>query len=147
MKIEPINPPEVITQDGQTVTLTHKCTSILIAPSDRVALVTITVRKGWIRSSDGGFQDWGPMENAILDPQGYADFLAASGGDFKISALRPAIDKRASEIKKAEADAQAAAQAQAQQATAQATAQAQAQTQKTTVSSTAKPAGPDAVAT
>lgn len=145
MKIEPINPPETVTEQGITVTLTHKCTSARINPADPVYPVVVNETKGFM--VDGQYRDWGPHVSNTMDQEGYAALLAKNSGEIKLSELKPAIDKRQADLKKEREDKEAADTRAREKADAQAAAGADAFAKKTTVSPNAKPAGPDAVAT
>jgi hypothetical protein len=145
MQIEKLDPPEVLTEGGLTANLTHKKTTIRVDPSDESYPITVTESKGYLRE-DGSFKDYGPHTSFAMDREGYAAFVKESGGDCKLSELKPAIERRIAALKKAAEEAekkrleeQAAANARAQADTA-------ALAGKTTVNrSAAKPAGADVV--
>ena len=150
LKIEPITPPEVVVEGGITATLTHKRTATRIDPADRDFPITITESKGWVREEDGNFQDYGPHKSYAMDRAGFAEFVKKTGGDCKLSDLRPAVEKHMADKAKAEADARTAAEAEAkakQEAHEREMARqvADFQTKTTLNRAKAQPAGPDAV--
>jgi len=111
-QVQPLTTPETVPVDGAVFTLTHSMETLHVNPRSPDAAIELRKMKGFINSSTGVFQDWGPHQVLTLDAQGFADLMASTAGgkragDFKLSDIPAAITARQAAIQAAK-DAAAA---------------------------------------